>query len=469
MPENILKSKGRTSGYKFDRGGAPMETGPFVGEVMNNVDPTRNGRVQVYIEEFGKQNKNDASGWRTVSYLTPFYGKTEPNTPNEGVGRSIGNSHSYGMWFTSPDLGTKVLCFFVNGDPNYGYYAGCITDPGQIHMIPATGDNVTEINNRDPAISENPRFYDQEKPQHSSVVATMYQQGLTNDDIRGPIGSTVQRESPSNCYGISTPGRPVYANGLYDSNIKATLDADTNNEITQADVKVVGRRGGHSITMDDGDLEGKDQLLRIRTALGHQITMSDDGECFYITHANGQSWLEFGKSGTIDLYSSNSVNVRTQGTINLHADEDININAGKNFNVYTGENINIESVQKTNLLSKTGTDVKSVGNVNLESTADVAIGGARIDLNKGGASTVTTSITPMVLTEFTDSELKDAGWVPEEIPTLKSITTRAPTHEPYSLHNEPAPGLIPVIDREELDEQIIALINNAKVQPPRYT
>jgi uncharacterized protein (DUF2345 family) len=197
--------------------------------------------------------------------------------------------------------------------------------------------------------------------------------------------------------------------------------------------------------------------------------MSDDGETFYITHANGQSWLEFGKSGTIDLYSSNSVNVRTQGTINLHADEDINMHAGKNFNVYTGENVNIESKMKTSLLSETGTDVKSVGNVNLESTANVAIGGARIDLNKDGAITVTTDVTPMVLTEFTDNELKEDGWVPEEEPSLSSIVTRAPTHEPYSLHNEPAPGLTSPINREKLNTQVIDLINNLKVEPPKYS
>jgi hypothetical protein len=369
------------------------------------------------------------------------------------------------MWFTTPDVGVKVMCFFVNGDPGYGYYTGCVPENGLTHMVPAIADNVTEINHKDKAISEDPRFYEKEKPKHTSVVATMYQQGLDKDTVRGPINSTVQRESPSNVYGISTPGRPVYANGMYDTNIKETLAG----ELEPQDVKIIGRRGGHSLVMDDGDLEGVNQMVRIRSATGHQITMSDDGETFYITHANGQSWLEFGKSGTIDLYSSNSVNVRTQGTINLHADEDINMHAGKNFNVYTGENVNIESKMKTSLLSETGTDIKSVGNVNLESTANVAIGGARIDLNKDGASTVTTDVTPMVLTEFTDNELKEDGWVPEEEPTLKSITTRAPTHEPYSLHNEPAPGLTSPIDREKLNTQVIDLINNLKVEPPKYS
>ena len=446
MADDILKSRGRTKGYKLDRGGMPADTGPFIAEIMNNVDPTRNGRVQVYIEEFAKGDKNDPSGWRTVSYLTPYYGKIEHNGTTEGVGTSVGNAQSYGMWFTTPDVGVKVMCFFVNGDPGYGYYTGCVPENGLTHMVPAIADNVTEINHKDKAISEDPRFYEKEKPKHTSVTATMYQQGLDKDTVRGPINSTVQRESPSNVYGISTPGRPVYANGMYDAKIKETLAG----EVEPQDVKIIGRRGGHSLVMDDGDLEGVNQMVRIRSATGHQITMSDDGETFYITHANGQSWLEFGKSGTIDLYSSNSVNVRTQGTINLHADEDININAGKKLNIQSG----------------TGVDIKSVGNVNLESTANIALGGLRIDLNKDGASTLTTDITTNT---FTDNILKDTGWVPEETPSLSSIVTRAPTHEPYSLHNEPAPGLTSPINREKLNTQVIDLINNLKVEPPKYS
>jgi len=93
MADDILKSRGRTKGYKLDRGGMPADSGPFIAEIMNNVDPTRNGRVQVYIEEFAKQNKNDPSGWRTVSYLTPYYGKVEHNGTTEGVGTSVGNGN----------------------------------------------------------------------------------------------------------------------------------------------------------------------------------------------------------------------------------------------------------------------------------------------------------------------------------------------------------------------------------------
>ena len=76
MPDNTQRTRGRPQGYKFDRGGSPTEFGPFIGEVVNNVDPTRSGRLQVYIEQFAGEDKTDESLWRTVSYIPPFYGVT---------------------------------------------------------------------------------------------------------------------------------------------------------------------------------------------------------------------------------------------------------------------------------------------------------------------------------------------------------------------------------------------------------
>ena len=440
MADNIIKNRGRTAGYKLDRGGMPAESGPFIGVVKNNSDPNRTGRLQVYIEEFSKLNQEDPTGWRTVSYMTPYYGKVEHNGTTEGTGTFVGNSQSYGMWFTAPDIGTKVMCFFVNGNPNYGYYTGCVPENGLTHMVPAIADNVTEVNVKNKELTEDPRYYYSDKPEHKSVVATMYQQGLHNDTIRGPISSSSQRESPSTVFGISTPGRPVYANGMYDANAKQTLEDNITNETADPeDVKVIGRRGGHSIVMDDGDLEGINQMIRLRTSLGHQITMSDDGETFYITHANGQSWIELGKAGNIDMFSTNSVNVRTQGTLNLHADEDVNINAGNNVNIKANNTFNTESTQNTN------------------------IGAKHIDLNKDGASTTTTTIN-----SYNDVEITDDGWAQTESPDLSSICTVTPTHEPYANHGVGDTGITP-IDRDTLDDQIVTLIDNIKVEPPKYT
>lgn len=481
MAENVQRSRGRPQGYKYDRGGQPTEFGPFIGIVVNNVDAVRSGRLQVVIAEFADRDKNgavvltDQSLWRTVRYCPPFYGVT-PKGGSGGVGTYLdGNQQSYGMWFTPPDLGAQVLCFFAGGDPNQGYYVGCIPEPGINHMVPAIGAvasalavkqnqnqstyfaeapllPVTEINNSvsNPATNENPRFFDAPKPVHSYVAATLFQQGLANDPVRGPIGSSSQRESPSNCYGISTPGRPIYQGGL---GAGPNGDRDALKELTGeslADLRVIGRRGGHTLVMDDGNLTGDDNLIRIRTAKGHQITMSDDGNCFYITHANGQTWIELGQEGTVDVFSTNSVNVRTKGTINLHADEDINMYAGKKINMKSLEAFNIQSDSELvvaskkdlTLFSSTQIGVKSNGtlaikgkNTSVESEGALNFTGSPINLNGGGGAEVNApaGITKTIMpdTEFNSS----TGWTVNAT-GLESIVTRAPTHEPYPYHNQ---------------------------------
>ena len=115
---------------------------------------------------------------------------------------------------------------------------------------------------------------------------------------------------------------------------------------------MVGRRGGHSFVMDDGDIAGNNSLVRIRTAQGHQITLSDDGNCLYICHANGQAWIELGQEGTLDVYTTNSINLRTEGTLNLHADKDININAGGNLTMLGNSKTTLQSNGALDLTAK---------------------------------------------------------------------------------------------------------------------
>jgi hypothetical protein len=476
--ENIERSRGQPRSYKFDRGGSPTEFGPFIGRVTNNIDPTRQGRLQVYIEQFAGPNPEDPSLWRTVSYCPPFYGAT-PKGGSAGTGTYLnGNQQSYGMWFTPPDIGVNVLCFFVEGDPNQGFYVGCIPEQGINHMIPAIGAvpqsraqtqnsnqatylagapllPVTEINNAATAtaINENPRFFDQPKPVHSYVAATLFQQGLSSDPIRGPIGSSSQRETPSACYGMSTPGRPIYQGGLGGGpNGDRDALSELSNE-TLADLKVIARRGGHTFVMDDGTLTGDDNLVRIRTSKGHQITMSDDGNCFYITHANGQTWIELGQEGTVDVFSTNSVNVRTRGTINLHADQDINMFAGGKINMKSTDATVIQSdgtldvacKQNLTLFSSTQIGVKANGTLalkgkqaSLQSDGRLILKGQPIDLNGASGFPVETprGLTKTIMpdTDFNSS----TGWTVN--PTgLESIVTRAPTHEPYPYHNQGVP------------------------------
>jgi hypothetical protein len=472
--ENTQRSTGQPKNYKFDRGGMPVEMGPFIGTVMNNVDSARTGQLQVYIEQFGGSDPTNQALWRYVNYCPPFYGST-PSGNGAGTGTyTQGNPQSYGMWFTPPDIGVQVLCFFVGGDPNQGYYVGCVPNQGVIHMIPAIGSvpasqavtqnsdqasyfagaanlPVTEINNTNLNIADNPQYFNQPKPVHSYLAGVMFQQGLINDPIRGPIGSSSQRESPSNCYGISTPGRSIYQGGI---GAGAGGDASiTSQSLANASVSgttVIGRRGGHTFVMDDGDLQGNDNLIRIRTSKGHQITMSDDGNCFYICHANGQAWIEMGQEGTLDVYSTNSINLRTDGTLNLHADKDVNIYAGNNLNlkgktataVQSDGDLNVANKGKLTLFSQDSIGIKSAGTLAIDSQlgswsakAALSLKGALLLLNSGPGLPVS---APQGLTNYVQPNTEfnaSTGW--QVSPTgTESICTRAPTHEPYPYHNQ---------------------------------
>lgn len=508
MADNLQRSTGRSQEYKFDRGGMPAEMGPYIGVVVNNVDNTRQGRLQVWIEQFGATDVDgspildDPSVWRTVRYCPPFYGATK-QSGNSGAGTYPGNRNSYGMWFTPPDLGTRVLCFFVGGDPSVGgYYVGCIPEDGMNHMIPAIGSSsnyqttssaqkqsltgvalapVTEVNDIDPKFIDNPRFFEQKKPVQSVVEGVFFQQGLNKDLVRGPIRSSSQRESPSNCYGISTPGKPIYQGGLNEKTIKQKLETG---QVKLQDIEVIGRQGGHTFVMDDGDLDGKDTLVRIRTAKGHQITMSDDGDAFFITHANGQTWIELGKQGTVDVYSTNSINLRTQGVLNFHADKGINMYSGTSIKmksktntiIESSENLVLNGEKNALLFSKTKVGVRSDGSLGLQGKTSSWRGGSSLNLqgsviNLNGAATIPVSSTSS-LPDFklADTEyVNGQGWTVKQ-QALNTIVTRAPTHQPYPFQGKSAdvatdlnPLQTTAVDPESTTGKLYAKVNDLPI------
>lgn len=494
MATDVQRSRGRPTNYKFDRGGVPAEFGPFYGVVKNTTDSIRSGRIQVYIEAFSNGGENDPSKWITVSYMPQFFGSTPYNPAKTGVGKYIdGNSNSYGMWFTPPDVGITVLCVFVNGDRSQGFYIGVAPDQSIGHMVPAVGaapvrtqavaENanqakyfegatqlpVVEINTNNIALEENSRFFDAPKPIQSVVAETMFRQGLIKDSQRGPISSSSQRESPSAVFGVSTPGPAVYKGGMQLGEIKKKVQTG---ELKPQDLNVIGRVGGHSIVMDDGDTDGNTRLIRFRTTAGHQITMSDSGDFFYITHANGLAWFELGSQGTLDVYATNSINLRTRGDINLHADRDINMYAGGSIKAKAAEDIKMQAdadltmIAQTNLTlySKSYIGVKADGSLALQSASGSWEGGSALAFSAGGidfngpTAAAVTAPNNLTTTILDDTKFSSAtGW---EVNTdgLESIVTRAPTHEPYPYHNKgvdveilleegqppPNPGAVPV-------------------------
>lgn len=460
MAEDLFKPTGATKASTINAGGAVTKNVPVIGIVKNNIDPIRSGRIQVYIADFGSSAPDDSSSWVTVSFMSPFYGVTRATGSNTGYGDFLSNPTSYGTWYSPPDLGTTVVCIFINGDINYGFYIGSIPQPEALFMVPAIGGSseiianagesksyggalrlpVTNMNT-DSAKADSNGFLDEPKPVHSYVASILTQQGLIRDSVRGVIGTSSQRESPSRVgWGVSTPGRPIYEGGYNDETLIDNLQKDADQ------LKMIGRRGGHTLVMDDGDILGRDQLVRLRSSLGHQILMSDDAQCLFIIHSNGQSWIELGKEGTVDIFSTNSFNIRTQGDINFHADNNININAAKNLNI-SAENINVASTKETTQRVGTNFSFQGLGKYTVKisnamsmaaggeasyaSSATTYINGSKVNLNTGSTSVIPSEVKPMTMVSHTDTLSDPEKGFAAAPGKLESIVTRAPAHMPW--------------------------------------
>jgi hypothetical protein len=290
-------------------------------------------------------------------------------------------------------------------------------------------------------------FFTAPKPIQSVVSETMFRQGLIKDPQRGPISSSSQRESPSAVFGVSTPGPAVYKGGMKLGEIQRKVQTG---QLKPQDLNVIGRVGGHSIVMDDGDTDGNTRLIRFRTTAGHQITMSDSGDFFYITHANGLAWFELGAQGTLDVYATNSINLRTRGDINLHADRDINMYAGGSIKAKAAEDITLQAdadltaiaQQNLKLYSKSYIGVKADGSLALQSATGSWDGGGALKFTAGGidlngpAADAVSAPNNLTVTKLDDTTFSSAtGWT-VKTNGLDSIVTRAPTHEPYPYHNK---------------------------------
>lgn len=470
MAIDVFKPRGKLKKNQPGAGVASVIQVPIICTVMSTVDPTHQGRIAVYPSENLDKDAYNSNNWIWVGKLATFAGQTAPLGPSEvgEYGAYTQNPSSYGQWNAPPDKETQVICIFVNGDPNYGFYIGTIPKPETLSMIPAIGasDNVTlngneaasyggatrlpttNINTNNKDIADSVNYLKDAKPVHSYTASIMQQQGVLRDKYRGPIGSSATREASSRVgWGVSTPGRPVYIGGATDEDIAGKLGDDPQ------DFRVVTRRGGHSLVMDDGDIIGRDQLIRLRTALGHQILMSDDGQVLSILHSNGQSYIELGKEGTVDVFSTNSINLRTQGDLNLHADETLNLsaknvninssedtylNADKQFKQRVGEDYSLYSLKNLKFKADAAVALAASGQVGIKSDADIFNEATKIHLNDGAASLSPDEVEPIEVIMHPDTLFDDTkGWA-AALAKLPSITSRAPAHMPWMNANQGA-------------------------------
>jgi hypothetical protein len=457
------------SNTKAEMPGVNLNPGPFEAIVKNVIDSTRSGRLQVWIPDMGAGDQNDAHNWITVSYASPFAGMTyqpSENPPKENLYSQAQNT--YGFFAVPPDIGNMVLVTFVNGDPQRGYWFACVVNKLDHNMIPglAGGDQtkfdsnaiesaelkkaltndsnwpMTEINEADGKNVEG-NFLSKKRAPHEWQTKRYIKQGLDKDRIRGAVSSSSQRNSPSAVFGISTPGRPLSKDPADDDAIRSKIE---DGSITPTDVEFTVRKGGHSFVMDDGDFYGGSQLVRLRTAYGHQILMDDSNKTLYIINSEGSCWVELAGSGQMHVFSSGGLNLRSQGDINMHSDKDIKIYAANGLKMVGGQTVDIN----TNILSTVTNDrtvmyggkielgasgavnVSAGGSTSWNSSGAFNVTGDKILLNSGAGPTVGKPNTIPIFTLDETAYNSGTGTWTINPNALASIVNIAPTHEPYT-------------------------------------
>ena len=473
----------RVSKY-FDKDQTPgikLDSGPYIGIVKNNSDPARLGRLKVYIPDLGGDEENSQNWW-PVTYASPFFGATTGTGSSEAD--KFGNEpQTYGFWAVPPDLENHVLCTFVMGDPSRGFWFAGVPNVESKYMLPTisrprdkidgtSGDieltpglknrnlqntylPASEINLNDGNKDVRADYLSLSRTVHSFQGNIVIQQGLETDPIRGSVTSNSQRETPSAVFGLSTPGRGV--GDLLDKvGSKKAIDSELNKATSTIQAtRTFSRKGGHSLVMDDGDVYGDSNLVRLRTAGGHTILMHDTENIIYITNKDGTAYVELTPNGAVNVYSAKTVSVRSELDINLHADANVNIQAGDSINCFAEKNIEVQAQQKRervaneHLMDAGRYDLRVGGQIKIKSgtTSGWTVGrgelwltGTQVHLNTSGKA-VDIPDRVASLEQYKKQDVKfDAGtkrWIIDPVSTLDSIATFTPTHEPWSRETGP--------------------------------
>ncbi len=466
-------------------------------EVMDNVDYARLGRLRVFIQ--GSQaDKTNANNWRTVIWSSPFAGATNPSAliksdDAENENMYAATQTSYGMWMIPPDVGNIVVVAFVDGRENNGVCLGCVFQPSINHMIPGIAKGKTTTTNaptvpvaevnRAGAEAQNMNIFEKldktkmpdhlskgtsdnvRRPAHTPFYDRLLVQGLENDNIRGLTDASARRESPSNVFGILTPG-------------------------------------GHQFIMDD---KSGGSHMRFRTAGGAQVLMDDQTSTVYVTNTNGTAWVELSANGKVEIWGADSIAMRSEKDFNIRADRDINIESGRHINIKTHSttsagppDVNTQPKSTTDLedtlgnvffdiaghfkaKATLGIDTSTSGTTNIYSALNhnLTAGGVS-NINAAGGHFETASVIHMngpvagTALPITSMELqKDVDgflfytnvletrtsetpiYSPRITETrMGSILTRFPTREPYPFHESQSLENATVVD-ETVTEAII--------------
>lgn len=362
--------------------GMPLLNRIYLGKVRDTRDPQKMGRIKVWVPDVSG-NRDNSSSWFTASYCSPFAGASFVNDgyykdtqTNDEIQKASevaaertpdsGGRQGYGMWFPAPDVGNDVLVAFISGDPVNCIYFGFLFPQDQNFMVPGV-PSVSYSENDGLPISSGPALEtDLTKPNNLGADAPqrkpfgalangLIAQGLQDDPVRGNSTSGARRESPSQAMGILTPG-------------------------------------GHQIVFDDGDNQGNNSLIRLRTKSGAQLMIDEVTGNIYAISKNGRTWMELNDDGNFDIYGQSNVSVHAEnGNINLvTSSDDINIQSAKDINLRAGGQLNFYSGAGTNIVTKMDFKATVGGQIQFGSSGQATIASAQsLSLSSGGKASVT--------------------------------------------------------------------------------
>lgn len=470
-----------------------ISPGPYLAKVVNHLDPTYMGSLEVTLLKATPGLSSTQSSNVIVRYCSPFWGNT--SVAFEGNNSSDFNDvqKSYGFWMVPPDIGTTVMVIFIDGDINQGFWVGCVPDMFQNQMTPGIaasqysavgpGDEayygtrllpVAEYHKSSRGL-EVPKPDTFTKPIHP-FADRLLEQGLLLDTIRGVTSSSARREVPSAVFGISTPG-PL------DTKVNAPRKIVGFKESGQVRIPV-SRLGGTTFVMDDGDKDGQNELVRIRTRTGHQILLHNSSDLIYIGNSKGTAWIELTSNGKLDIFAQDSVSIHTEADFNLRADRDFNIEAGRNINMKAGGGLEMNCEDRFYLICDGNGKIQisgdshwgaggelrwqSGGKSSYTAGADfnITANGAwrtsgdtthitsnehretagRIEMNGAQAETsqAVAALVPEKLVTFTlPNRSGSAGWSNGNFyrsTSISSIMQRVPSHEPWDQHENINPA-----------------------------
>jgi predicted chitinase len=457
--------------------------GPYIAEITNHLDPSYMGSLEVALIKGVVNNINNQSETYIVRYLSPFYGVTSLRFEGTNSGDFNDVQKSYGMWMVPPDVGTRIMVIFIDGDPNQGYWFGCVQDMYQNHMVPGIAASkqtvltkeqqrkygtdvlpVAEFNKKTQGL-ENPNPNKIGKPVHP-FADRLLAQGLLLDSTRGVTSSGARREVPSQVFGISTPG-PL-----------DTSPGAKRGQVGYAEKRSapVSRLGGSTFVMDDGDVNGQNELVRIRTRTGHQILLHNSQDLIYIANSKGTAWIELTSNGKIDIYARDSVSIHTEQDFNFRADRDINLEAGRNVNIRAlgnmetnvaghyflivddnakiairkdkeetvGEDCKLSVGQDMHLLATNNTMLSTGKQFNIAAGGQLRETAAEVHMNgPAAASAEAAALPPQLSTYKLPNRAANEGWANGNFfkaPDITSIMQRVPTHEPWDQHENVNPA-----------------------------